>query len=132
MIRYQQIPLAIFSISLILLLGLANVNKTIHDGLFHYESSSNSSSHQGCPSHQGCSSNENDTSRGEDPYQDTNGCDSSCPVNIFSSGVLSLEYFEDLLTISSSLTKGINVFVISHICDNIKKSNLVRGPPQYS
>ena len=127
--NFSQFTLAIFSICLILLLGISTVSKTIHDRLFHFDSSSTSNSHLGCPNHQGCSSDHNETSRGEDHNQHSNGCDSSCPVNIFSSGILFLEYIEKNSTRSSFQSESISFILTSLTCLSEKKSHPVRGPP---
>jgi hypothetical protein len=120
-----QFSLATFSIVLVFILGLSTVNKTIHDGLFHpnflTEISPTASS---CTSHHvgGCHTGESNN--------DTENCDSlSCPVNIFSNGVLALAYVPEVTLTSYVENEIISEFFISYTSEKKKKSHLVRGPP---
>ena len=124
--KYYQFALAIFSICLVFILGLSTVSKTIHNGLFHPEFSSNSSSHKGCSNH------DSGPCRGDNPSQDSSSCDSSCPVNIFSSGILSLEYLEVPPTRSTHQSEYISFFFTSVTPYNHKRSLFARGPPLHS
>ena len=122
--RSHQFTLSIFSICLIILLSLSTVNKTIHDGLFHQnlvtENNTNSSKCSG--NHEGvCNSNETNSH--------SQSCDASCPVNIFSNGVLTLDYIPEIRIHTPAQRGVVTDHSISHFIKEVKKSHLVRGPP---
>ena len=122
--KIHQFTLSIFSICLVILLGLSTVNKTIHDRLFHPNlvTENNTNSSQCSGNHEGaCNSNETKSH--------SQGCDASCPVNIFSNGVLALDYISEIPIHISAICRVVSEHPISHFIKEEKKSHLVRGPP---
>ena len=124
--KHHQFLLAIFSICLVFVLGLSTVNKTIHNGLFHSDFlTENNPTSSGCTSH-----HEGECDKGESSKQ-TEECDSpSCPVNIFTNGLLALDYAPESIVKSSIDREIVTEFLISHHSEEEKKSHLVRGPPE--
>lgn len=122
--KHHQFALAIFSICLVVVLDLSTVNKTIHDGLFHPNFSGTN------PIHSGCSGHNEGACNGAESNNNSKGCDASCPVNIFSSGVLALDYAPEILSSPHIRCVSISEPFTSHVCKKEKKSHLVRGPPE--
>lgn len=123
--KIHQFSLALFSICLVFVLGLSTVNKTIHDGLFHPNFLT-----ENYPTPSGCTGHHDGACQTEESSQDTEGCDSpSCPVNIFSNGVLALAFVPEI-SLTSLIEDGITFQnCISHYSEEEKKSHHVRGPP---
>lgn len=124
--KHHQFLLAIFSICLVIALGLSTVNKTIHDGLFHPNFvTDNNPTPSGCTGH-----HEGECDHGQS-NKHSEGCDSlSCPVNIFSNGVLALDFAPAQIAKPSIKGEFITEHLISHHSEKEKKSHLVRGPPE--
>jgi hypothetical protein len=123
--KYLQFLLATFSIALVFILGLSTVNKTIHDGLFHPNFLTESS-----PTPSGCTSHHDGGCQTGESNNDTENCDSlSCPVTIFSNGVLALAYAPEVTLTSYVENEIISELFISYTSEKKKKSHLVRGPP---
>lgn len=123
--KHHQFYLAIFSICLVFLLGLSTVNRTIHDGLFHPNFiTENNTISPGCSvSHEGdCTDNKSNSH--------TQECDASCPVNIFSNGVLALDQVSEILAKTSIKSEIVSEYLISQFSAGEKKTYFARGPPE--
>ena len=124
--KHHQFALAIFSICLVILLGLSTVNKTIHDGLFHSNFATDTNPvPSSCTGH-----HEGECGKGES-NKHSEECDSlSCPVNVFANGFLALDYIPEVTTKTSAKGEIVLEHLISHHSEEEKKSHLVRGPPE--
>ena len=116
--------MSLFSICLVILLSLSSVNKTIHDGLFHsnFVTENDTNSSQCSGNHEGACNGNKTTSHSE-------SCDASCPVNIFSNGVLALDHSPEIRIHTSANLGVVTDNSISYFIKEEKKSHLVRGPP---
>tara|TARA_B100001093_G_scaffold147540_1_gene140262 strand:+ start:1065 stop:1457 length:393 start_codon:yes stop_codon:yes gene_type:complete len=124
--KSTQLSLALLSASLIFILGLSTVNKTIHNGLFHSDFlTENNPASSGCTGH-----HEGECDKGESTKH-TKECDStSCPVNVFNSGLLALKSVPALTFEQAIEYNFIEYLLISHHDEVKKRSHLVRGPPE--
>ena len=124
--RYQ-FTLAIFSICLVLILSLSSASKTIHDGIFHFGNSYDSSQ-----SHSGCSANHEGECKEAGSHSHSQGCDESCPVNIFASGILSLDIQTEIIAEKTLSHEVVINYYLEQQSFKKQKDNLVRGPPVVS
>lgn len=121
-----QFSLALFSISLIFILGLSTVNKTIHNGLFHSDFlTGNNPTSSGCTGH-----HEGECDKSESTKHSKECDPTSCPVNIFNNGLLVLNYAPTTIAEPSIEYNFIHYLLISHHDAVKKRSHLVRGPPE--
>ena len=122
--KHHQFFLAIFSICLVIILGLSTVNRTIHDGLFHSNFVSETNT---IPT--GCSGNH----QGECPSGESNSssqdCDASCPVNVFENGVLAFDFIPQITTKTYIQSEVVLRYLIAEFSEE-KSGNLARGPPE--
>ena len=106
-----------------LILGLSTVNKTIHNGLFHPNPTHVDSFPAGCSgSHEGECGKSGSSSH-------KNDCDASCPVKIYSSGILSLDYFPNYFNTPFSKSDNNEYNIYSFISVDEERGYPVRGPP---
>ena len=120
----HQFFLAIFSICLVILLGISTVNTTIHDGLFHSNFTTETNTiPDGCSgNHEGaCQSGESNS-----PSQD---CNASCPVNVFESGILAFDFIPQIITKTYIQSEVVLNYLVAEFSE-IKNGNLARGPPE--
>ena len=122
--KHHQFTLAIFSICLVILLGLSTVNQTIHDSLFHPNFVTEN---QTTP--YGCSANHQGECEGNQTSSHSQDCDASCPVNLFANGFLGLDYIPQIITQTPVKREIVLQYLISQFSEEEKKSHLVRGPP---
>lgn len=133
--KHQQFVVAIFSICLVFVLSLSTVSKTIHDSLFHADTllSHHETLDSGCSGHHEgeCDEGESKNQTEGESHNHSETCESlSCPVNLFSQGVITLEYSPVINATPVERCGNISEYFISHHTEEEKKSHLVRGPPE--
>ena len=126
--KHHQFSLAIFSICLVILLGLSTVNQTIHDGLFHPNFATDTNPvPSGCTGH-----HEGECGKGES-NKHSEECDSlSCPANVFANGVLAVDYTPEITTKTPVKDEIVLQYLISHHSEEEKRVTLSEVPPKKS
>lgn len=122
--KHHQFFLAIFSICLVIILGLSTVSKTIHDGLFHANFATEANT---VPT--GCSGNHEGACQSGESNSSSQNCDASCPVNIFDSGILAFDFIPQVTTKTHTQSEVVLRYIIKKYSEE-KNGNLVRGPPE--
>ena len=122
--RHLQFALAITSICLVFLLGLSAVNQSIHDGLFH---SNFATENNTIPI--GCSGNHDGACKSNQTNGQSKNCDASCPVNVFSNGVLDFDYIAEITTKTFIQIEVVSRYLALAYISEKENANLVRGPP---
>ena len=118
--------LGITCILVVCVLNVSSVNKNLHD-LICIDSHSKSCG----SSHSNCSNNPSDSCNSNSADNEGKTCDSIyCAVNIFSDGLLVLDFASVLNDKTSIDYQFITELIISHHVEENKKSHLVRGPPE--
>ena len=125
--KNHQFSLAIISSCLVLILSLSSASKTIHDGIFHFGNSYDTSQ-----SHSGCSANHEGGCKEAGSHSHSQGCDESCPVNIFASGILTLDIQTEIITEKTFSHEAVINYYLEQQSYKKQKDNLVRGPPEVS
>ena len=122
--KHHQFTLGIFSICLVILLSLSTVNRTIHDGLFH----SNFATETGTIP-DGCSGNHEGPCQSGESNSQSQGCDASCPVNVFENGILAFDFIPQITTKTYIQSEVVKSYLIAEFSEE-ENGNLVRGPPE--
>lgn len=119
--------IGIICILVVCMLNIASVHKSMHD-LICSDSYSNSCG----GNHSSCSSNAADSCNSSSPDNGKECNSIYCAVNIFSNGLLALDFtlaFIDKITIE---VDPVVEYLISHYGEEEKRDYFVRGPPENS